>query len=111
MKWEDLLLVVYRKKMGTKEEDYREMFIAEALGNYEELNKLFTSLEKEIKYILTTEEVKLYMPEALIPEVELSLYSETKTLDVFFIKIKDSYYKLFKTDTITTAKISTFKAD
>lgn len=35
--------------MGTKEEDYKEMFIAEALGNYEELNKLFTSLEKDIK--------------------------------------------------------------
>lgn len=34
--------------MGTKEEDYKEMFIAEALGNYEELNKLFTSLEKDI---------------------------------------------------------------
>lgn len=35
--------------MGTKEEDYKEMFIAEALGNFEELNKLFTTLEKDIR--------------------------------------------------------------
>lgn len=31
-----------------KEEDYKEMFIAEAIGNYEELNRLFTVLEKNI---------------------------------------------------------------
>ncbi|HSZ25324.1 MAG TPA: chemotaxis protein CheA [Cytophagaceae bacterium] len=30
-----------------KENEYKEMFLAEALENYEELNKLFTALEKE----------------------------------------------------------------
>ena len=32
--------------MASKEEEYQEMFLAEALDNYEELNKLFTTLEK-----------------------------------------------------------------
>lgn len=32
--------------MESKEEEYREMFLAEAQENYEELNNLFTSLEK-----------------------------------------------------------------
>ncbi len=31
-----------------KENEYKEMFLAEALENYEELNKLFTSLEKNV---------------------------------------------------------------
>jgi two-component system chemotaxis sensor kinase CheA len=31
-----------------KENEYKEMFLAEALENYEELNKLFTALEKNI---------------------------------------------------------------
>lgn len=34
--------------MGIKD-DYKEMFVAEALQNYEELNKLFTVLEKDHK--------------------------------------------------------------
>ncbi|MGB0166248.1 MAG: chemotaxis protein CheA [Luteibaculum sp.] len=34
--------------MGSKEEEYKEMFLAEALDNYEELNRLFTQLEKDI---------------------------------------------------------------
>lgn len=33
--------------MGSKEEEYKEMFLAEALDNYEELNNLFTKLEKD----------------------------------------------------------------
>jgi len=33
--------------MNSKEEEYKEMFLAEALDNYEELNKLFTQLEKK----------------------------------------------------------------
>jgi two-component system chemotaxis sensor kinase CheA len=32
--------------MGSKEDEYKEMFLAEALDNYEELNTLFTKLEK-----------------------------------------------------------------
>lgn len=32
--------------MASKEEEYKELFLSEALGNYEELNKLFTDLEK-----------------------------------------------------------------
>ena len=35
--------------MGSKEEEYKEMFMAEALDNYEELNKLFTNLEKDVQ--------------------------------------------------------------
>lgn len=31
-----------------KEEDYKEMFVAEAMESYEELNRLFTVLEKDI---------------------------------------------------------------
>lgn len=31
-----------------KENEYKEMFLAEALENYEELNKLFTALEKDV---------------------------------------------------------------
>lgn len=34
--------------MGSKEDEYKEMFLAEALDNYEELNNLFTKLEKDI---------------------------------------------------------------
>lgn len=34
--------------MSSKEEEYREMFLSEALDNYEQLNKLFTSLEKDV---------------------------------------------------------------
>ena len=34
--------------MESKEEQYKEMFLAEALDNYEELNNLFTKLEKDI---------------------------------------------------------------
>lgn len=33
--------------MGSKEDEYKEMFLAEALDNYEELNNLFTKLEKD----------------------------------------------------------------
>lgn len=33
--------------METKENEYKEMFLAEALDNYEELNQLFTDLEKD----------------------------------------------------------------
>ena len=33
--------------MSSKEEEYKEMFLSEALDNYEELNKLFTALEKD----------------------------------------------------------------
>jgi two-component system chemotaxis sensor kinase CheA len=33
--------------MGSKEDEYKEMFLAEALDNYEELNTLFTQLEKD----------------------------------------------------------------
>ncbi len=33
--------------MSSKEEEYQEMFLAEALDNYEELNSLFTTLEKD----------------------------------------------------------------
>ena len=32
--------------MGSKEDEYKEMFLAEALDDYEELNNLFTKLEK-----------------------------------------------------------------
>lgn len=31
-----------------KENEYKEMFMAEALDNYEELNRLFTELEKDV---------------------------------------------------------------
>ncbi len=34
--------------MSSKEEEYKEMFLAEALESYEELNKLFTQLEKDV---------------------------------------------------------------
>lgn len=34
--------------MNSKEEEYKEIFLAEALDNYEELNRLITELEKEI---------------------------------------------------------------
>ena len=34
--------------MGSKDEEYKEMFLAEALDNYEELNNLFTKLEKDL---------------------------------------------------------------
>lgn len=34
--------------MESKDEEYREMFLAEALENYEELNTLFTKLEKNV---------------------------------------------------------------
>src|SRR5688572_13461802 len=33
--------------MDSKEEEYREIFLAEALENYEELNRLMTELEKD----------------------------------------------------------------
>lgn len=33
--------------MASKDEEYKEMFLAEALDNYEELNNLFTQLEKD----------------------------------------------------------------
>ncbi len=33
--------------MKNKEEEYREIFMAEALGNFEEINRLLTNLEKE----------------------------------------------------------------
>lgn len=33
--------------MSSKESEYEEMFLAEALDNYEELNQLFTDLEKD----------------------------------------------------------------
>lgn len=33
--------------MSSKENEYEEMFLAEALDNYEELNQLFTDLEKD----------------------------------------------------------------
>ena len=35
--------------MASKEEEYKEIFLAEALDNYEELNRLITELEKDIK--------------------------------------------------------------
>ncbi len=34
--------------MSSKDEEYKEMFLAEALDNYEELNTLLTRLEKEV---------------------------------------------------------------
>lgn len=34
--------------MSSKEAEYKEMFLAEALDNYEQLNELFTALEKDI---------------------------------------------------------------
>lgn len=34
--------------MGSREEEYKEMFLAEALDSYEQLNNLFTKLEKDI---------------------------------------------------------------
>ena len=34
--------------MSSKEEEYKEMFLSEALDNYEQLNELFTTLEKDI---------------------------------------------------------------
>ena len=34
--------------MNSKEEEYKEMFLAEAIESYEEINKLFTQLEKDI---------------------------------------------------------------
>ncbi|MDH5474381.1 MAG: chemotaxis protein CheA [Cyclobacteriaceae bacterium] len=33
--------------MSSKEEEYKEMFLSEALQNYEQLNELFTTLEKD----------------------------------------------------------------
>ena len=33
--------------MSSKEEEYKEMFLSEALENYEQLNELFTTLEKD----------------------------------------------------------------
>lgn len=33
--------------MSSKEEEYKEMFLSEALENYEQLNELFTALEKD----------------------------------------------------------------
>ena len=35
--------------MTSKEEEYKEIFLAEALDNYEELNRLITELEKDIQ--------------------------------------------------------------
>jgi two-component system chemotaxis sensor kinase CheA len=35
--------------MGSKEEEYKEMFLAEAFDSFEELNTLFTQLEKDVK--------------------------------------------------------------
>ena len=34
--------------MSSKEQEYREMFLAEAFDSYEELNTLFTQLEKDV---------------------------------------------------------------
>lgn len=34
--------------MSSKEEEYKEMFLSEALENYEQLNELFTILEKDV---------------------------------------------------------------
>ncbi|GHN02699.1 chemotaxis protein CheA [Cytophagales bacterium WSM2-2] len=34
--------------MKNKEEEYKELFLAEALGNFEEINRLLTNLEKDI---------------------------------------------------------------
>lgn len=34
--------------MGSREDEYKEMFLAEALDSYEQLNNLFTKLEKDI---------------------------------------------------------------
>ena len=34
--------------MSSKEEEYKEMFLAEAIEGFEELNKLFTQLEKDV---------------------------------------------------------------
>ena len=66
------------------------------------------SLETDLKYTLTEEELNLFMNEALISNVELTLYTEAPNSNLFFIKVDDVYYKLRKTDDPIVAKKSNF---
>jgi two-component system chemotaxis sensor kinase CheA len=44
-----ILKLLLKRFMSSKEEEYKEMFLAEAFDSFEELNTLFTHLEKDVK--------------------------------------------------------------
>ncbi len=69
------------------------------------------SLEKDIKYILTREEINLRVPNNLISKIEKSLYNDIETPNIFYIKIADNYYELVETTTPKIAKIASYSRE